>query len=115
MTLPIRISVRVDFDDGSQHEYEVRGPDAVPAPGGFWPEGVVTADVAQRIEHDRKQTAEIVAQTAEIVSLRDDLDCLLAVATLYLGAFGQDEMVTLPEKLRLQEVEEILERRGRRY
>ena len=59
MTLPIRMAVRVDFDDGSQHEYEVRGPDAVPAPGGFWPEGVVTADVAQRIEHDRKRAGEI--------------------------------------------------------
>jgi hypothetical protein len=59
MTLPVRITVRVDFDDGSEHEYEVRSPDAVPAPGGFWPEAVVTPDVAQRIEYARKRADEI--------------------------------------------------------
>ena len=26
MPTPIRISVRLDFDDGSEHTYEVRGP-----------------------------------------------------------------------------------------
>ena len=57
--IPIRIAVRVDFSDGSQHEYEVRGKDAVPAPGGFWPEGVVTSDVAQRIDYARKRAEEI--------------------------------------------------------
>jgi hypothetical protein len=64
--LPIRIAVRVDFDDGSQHEYEVRGSDAVTALPGFWPEGVVTADVARRMEHDR-------ARQEEIASLKRDL------------------------------------------
>jgi len=44
-----------------------------------------------------------------------DLGQLLAVATLYVSAFSEDEMMTLPEKLRLQEVEAILERYGRRY
>jgi hypothetical protein len=44
-----------------------------------------------------------------------DLGQLLAVATLYVDAFSEDEMMTLPEKLRLQEVEGILERHGRRY
>lgn len=108
MPLPIRIAVRVDFSDGSQHEYEVRGSDAVTAPSGFWPEGVVTADVAQRMEHDRRRGEEIG-------SLERDLDVLLAVATLYLDAFRDDEAVALPEKMRLQDVEDVVQRRGRRY
>ena len=84
MTLPIRISVRVDFDDGSQHEYEVRGPGAVPAPGGFWPEGVVTSDVAQRIEHDRKRAGEIKRLSGE----RDQAVRLLEAA-LHLRMNGE--------------------------
>jgi hypothetical protein len=55
--LPIRIAVRIDFADGSQHEHEVRTPDAVPGMEGFFPEGVVTADVAARM----KQHAEFSA------------------------------------------------------
>jgi hypothetical protein len=46
---------------------------------------------------------------------RRDLDVLLAVATLYLDAFRPDEMMTLPEKLSLQDVEEVVKRHGRRY
>lgn len=42
-----------------------------------------------------------------------DLGQLLAVATLYLDSFGDDEMMTLP--VPLQYVEEIVERYGRRY
>ena len=45
---------------------------------------------------------------------RYELDQLLAVATIYVNAFEPDEMMDLPEKLRLQEVEAILERYGRR-
>ena len=105
---PIRIAVRVDFSDGTQHTYEVRGQDAVPAPGGFWPEGVVTPDVAGRAEHDRQRAGEIEA-------LKRDLDILLAVATIYVDAFSPDEMMTLPERMRLQDVEDVLERRGKRY
>ena len=108
VTLPIRITVRVDFDNGSQHDYEVRTPDAVPAPAGFWPEAVVTSDTAKRVEHDRERQEEIK-------TFRADLDSLLAVATLYLDSFKPDEMMTLPEKLRLQDVEEVVNRHGRRY
>ena len=43
-----------------------------------------------------------------------DLDALLAVATLYIDAFAEDEMMALPEKLQLQYVEEVVERHGRR-
>ena len=46
---------------------------------------------------------------------RHEFDQLLAVATLYVGAFTEDEMMTLPEKLRFQEVEAILEKHGKRY
>jgi hypothetical protein len=46
---------------------------------------------------------------------RHELDRLLAVATMYVDAFEPDEMMTLPQKLALQDVEAILERHGRRY
>ena len=45
----------------------------------------------------------------------NDFGQLLAVATLYVDSFKEDELMSLPEKLRLQEVEAILERHGRRY
>jgi hypothetical protein len=52
----------------------------------------------------------------EAVSIpRHDLDVLLSVATLYIASFRPDEMMTLPEKLRLQDVEEVVKRHGRRY
>jgi hypothetical protein len=51
----------------------------------------------------------------ETVSIpRHDLDVLLSVATLYVASFRPDEMMTLPEKLRLQDVEEVVKRHGRR-
>ena len=57
-----------------------------------------------------------MSETAERADISQaDLDTLLAVATLYIGAFSEEEMVTLPEKLRLQQVEEVVERHGRRY
>jgi hypothetical protein len=40
---------------------------------------------------------------------------LLAVATMYVDAFKEDETMTLPERMRLQEIEDILDRHGRRY
>ena len=46
---------------------------------------------------------------------RADLDTLLAVATLYLSAFTESELMSLTEKLRLQEVERVVEQYGRRY
>lgn len=47
---------------------------------------------------------------------QEELDTLLAVATLYLDAFNdENEMMTLPEKFRLQYVEEVVARYGRRY
>ena len=46
---------------------------------------------------------------------RRDLDVLLAVATLYVDSFNPDEVMTLPEKLlRLQDVEDVVKRYGRR-
>ncbi len=44
-----------------------------------------------------------------------DLETLLAVATLYIEAFDDDEMLTLFGKMRLQEVEKVVERYGKRY
>lgn len=50
---PIRIALRVDFSDGSQHEYEVRGHDAVDEPfigTGFYPAAVTSPDIAARLK-----------------------------------------------------------------
>ena len=46
---------------------------------------------------------------------RCDLDVLLAVATLYLNSFTDDELMTLPEKFAHQDVEDVVKRHGRRY
>ena len=40
---------------------------------------------------------------------------LLAVATVYLTAFKDEEPMTLPERMRLQEVEEVVARHGKRF
>jgi hypothetical protein len=54
--------------------------------------------------------------TEETVAIpKSDWEALLAVATLYVNAFTADELMTLPEKMAFQEVEDILERYGRRY
>lgn len=52
----------------------------------------------------------------EMVTIpRHELDQLLAAATVYVDAFEPDEMMTLPGKLVLQEVEAVLEKYGKRY
>ena len=71
-------------------------------PGSILPRGV-------------PRTYAEAAMESEIAALRCDLVILLAVATLYVDAFGEDEMMTLPEKLRLQDVEDVVNRHGRRY
>jgi hypothetical protein len=50
-----------------------------------------------------------------LVQAEADIDVLLAVATIYVEAFSEEEVMTLPEKLQLQNVEAILARRGKRY
>ena len=72
--LPIRIAIRVDFSDGSEHEYEVRGPDAVEPPGplqGFWPAAVVTADVAERMKHDNARSQALADAVFRLSEIRD--------------------------------------------
>lgn len=52
----------------------------------------------------------------EMVAIpRYELDYLLAAATVYVEAFEPDEMMTLPGKMALQEVEAVLEKYGKRY
>ena len=55
------------------------------------------------------------AQATHVSLPRRDLDVLLAVATLYLTSFTDDELMTLPEKFRYQDVEDVVHRHGRRY
>ena len=71
--LPIRIAIRVDFSDGSEHEYEVRGPDAVEPPGplqGFWPAAVVTADMAERMRHDNARSQALADAVFRLNEIR---------------------------------------------
>jgi len=54
-------------------------------------------------------------RTPTVAVSESDFGQLLAVATLYVDAFKDDEMMSLTERLRLQEIEDILDRHGRRY
>jgi len=107
---PIRISVHTDYSDGCHHESEVRGPQAVDKPDlpVHWPAAVTTPEGAKQL------TAEY-ALSQENSRLRDDLECLLAVATIYLDSFTDHDRMSLTEKLRYQQVEEVVQRRGKRY
>jgi hypothetical protein len=66
-------------------------------------------------EAEIRRLAEQRAGLESVALPRRDLDCLLAVATLYLNSFTDDELMTLPEKFRHQDVEEVVKRHGRRY
>ncbi len=66
-------------------------------------------------EAEIKRLADERARLENIPVSRGDLDCLLAVATLYLNSFTDDERMTLPEKLMLQNIEDVVKRHGRRY
>ena len=46
---------------------------------------------------------------------KQDFEMLLAVATMYVEAFEPDEKMTLVERLRLAQVEDLLAKYGRRY
>lgn len=46
---------------------------------------------------------------------KSDFDQLLAVATLYLDAFTDDDQTSYVESARVAEVAEVVERYGRRY
>lgn len=73
---------------------------------------------AREIPHPEAEVRRLAGEraAAENVSLpRRDLDVLLAVATLYLTSFTDDELMTLPEKMRYQDVEDVVHRHGRRY
>jgi hypothetical protein len=46
---------------------------------------------------------------------RAELDRLLAVATLYLNSFTDDDTMTIGEKFVHQDIEAVVEKYGRRY
>ena len=70
---------------------------------------------AENAIREHLETHTLLEWTQEIMALRYDLDQLLAVGTMYLEAFSPSELLTLPGKLALQEVEAVIGRRGRRY
>jgi hypothetical protein len=66
-------------------------------------------------EAEVQRLADQRAGRERVLLSRRDLDILLAVATLYVDSFNPDEAVTLPQKLVLQDVEDVVQRHGRRY
>jgi hypothetical protein len=66
-------------------------------------------------EAEIRRLAEKRARLENVSVSRFDLDVLLAVATLYLTSSTDDEKTTLPEKMTLQDVEDVVHRHGRRY
>lgn len=70
---------------------------------------------ADKVLEAHLKTHSLLEWVKEVTGLRGDLDRLLAVATVYVEAFQPDEMMTLPGKLALQEVEDVLEKYGKRY
>lgn len=111
--LPIRVAVRVDFEDGSSHEYDVRTPEAVMPPAGmFWPEGVVTRDVRTRMDMELARQRETGALHAllRVAADDDDLDVatlgfavITAGRTLVVGDANNPQ--TRGKTFRVQEVE----------
>jgi hypothetical protein len=71
--LPIRIAIRVDFNDGSQHEYEVRSPDAVDAPLGLasFPAGVVSTAMREQITLEQACTKALADAVFRLNEIRD--------------------------------------------
>ena len=67
-------------------------------------------------EAEMERLAVARKQNPDVDQLRADLDVLLTVASPYLDAFSDDnERMTLPERMRLQDVEDVVARHGRRY
>jgi hypothetical protein len=70
--------------------------------------------VGGRIELWARQQEE--RRDKERVSVSQaDLGQLLAVATLYVASFADDEAMTLPERLRFQEIQDIVTKYGERF
>jgi hypothetical protein len=65
--------------------------------------------------HPRRCHAWVMPEDETVTMPRHELDTLLSVATLYVESFGEDDMMTLPEKFRLQMVEEVVKKYGKRY
>lgn len=88
MSIPIRVAVRISFDDGAEHDYEVRSPSAVDAPaGGFWPVGVVTPDMAKRMEYEGERQKELR-------ELRSELTEAMRLAAILVRKLGGTATIT---------------------
>ena len=73
---------------------------------------------ARAIPDPEAEVRRLAGERGEVANVslpRRDLDVLLAVATLYADSFAPGEMMTLPEKFALQDVEDVVKRHGRRY
>jgi regulatory protein YycH of two-component signal transduction system YycFG len=73
---------------------------------------IIGKGLVQDLVDELKQARE---EKSKIEQLVLDVEDLLAVATIYLDAFDEDDMVSITEAARLQKIEEIVERRGKRY
>lgn len=61
------------------------------------------------------EKANMSHDAGDVTISHSELAQFLAVATMYVDAFQDGELMTLPEKLALQDVEALLEKYGRRY
>jgi hypothetical protein len=85
---PIRMVTRISFADGTEYECEVRSPHAVDAPmASFWPEGVVTPDVAKRMEYEQERQKEMR-------ELRSELAEAMQLAAILLRKLGGTATIT---------------------
>lgn len=96
MPIPIRIAVRVDFDDGSQHEYDVHSPGAAGMPElgqPIYPSAVTTPDTAERLRYHEEREAKLTSAETTLATLREwaqpQRDMCSAVIAEYPAAESQ--------------------------
>ncbi|MFF7949122.1 hypothetical protein [Streptomyces griseorubiginosus] len=77
----------------------------------FVPEANMRGRFVDSPDMDRMEWDRFTPDDRQAID-RSELDTLLGVARLYVDAFGEDEMMTLPEKLALQDVEAIVAKYG---
>jgi hypothetical protein len=70
---PVRMAVLVDFSDGSQHEYEVRGPDTTEPPPGMalWPAAVVSTAMREQITREQACTQALADAVFRLGAIRE--------------------------------------------
>jgi hypothetical protein len=93
--------------DGTVTMADRWGPQSSPASSHVLYARIV--ELEEECDRWRSNMAKVQQEVGVLRRHRYLLDVLRPVAELYVDAFRQDEMMTLRERLRLQEVENALE------